>query len=84
MEKKNLFADHLGRHLEFLSSPSVMPIYAGSFREITSYAKQFLVYDTSYSTGGMVAGGGGGAGVGLPLEIVAFLAHSHPTTVKVK
>ena len=30
-----------------------------------------LVYDTSCSTGGS----------GLPLEIVAFLAHSHPTTV---
>ena len=30
-----------------------------------------LVYDTSCSTGG--------GGSGLPLEIVAFLAHSHPT-----
>ena len=34
-----------------------------------------LVYDTSCSTGG----GGGGGGSRLPLEIVAFLAYSHPT-----
>ena len=37
--------------------------------------RNVLVYDTSCSTG--VGGGGGGSG--LPLEIVAFLAHSHPT-----
>ena len=35
-----------------------------------------LVYDTSCSTGG-----GGGGGSGLPLEIVAFLAYSHPTII---
>ena len=39
-----------------------------------------LVYDTSCSTrGGGVGGGAGRWGSGLTIEIVAFLAHSHPT-----
>ena len=31
------FCDHIGRHLGFLSLPSVMPIYAGSFRNYKYY-----------------------------------------------
>ena len=31
------FRDHIGRHLGFLRSPSVMPIYAGSFRNYKHY-----------------------------------------------
>ena len=31
------FCDHIGRHLGFLSSPSVMPIYSGSFRNYKHY-----------------------------------------------
>ena len=36
-KNKNLFGDRLGCHLGFLSSPSVMPIYAGSFRNYRPY-----------------------------------------------
>ena len=31
-KKKFCLCDHIGRHLGILSEPSVMPIYAGSFR----------------------------------------------------
>ena len=64
--KKNLFGDHFGRHLGFLSSPSVIPIYAGSFRNYRPCQTFWCM---------TLLGGVGGV---LPLEIVAFLAHSHP------
>ena len=36
------FCDHLGRHLGFLSLPSITPIYAGSYRYYTTdHAEHF-------------------------------------------
>ena len=69
LEKNKIFfwATIFGRHLGFLSSPSVMPIYAGSFRNYR------LCRAFWYMTRLVLRGGR------LPLEIVAFLAHSHPT-----
>ena len=42
--------------------------------ETTDYAEHFGIWHVLFY-------GGGGGGSGLPLEIVAFLAHSHPTKV---
>ena len=50
------FCDHIGRHLGFLSSPSVMPIYAGSFRNYKHYRTFW------YITHLVLWGGGGGSG----------------------
>ena len=48
-----------------------MPVYSGSFKN-NRLCRKFW-----YMTRLVIRGGGGG--VGLPLEIVAILAHSHPT-----
>ena len=74
-EKKNrifCFCDHIGRHLGFLSSPSVMPNLCRQFQNLQTLPN-ILVHNTSCSTGE-----GGGPKflvliVTLPLSFCTFL-----------
>ena len=73
LEKNKIFflATILDAILDF-SARHQLCQFMPQFQKLQTMPNSF-VYDTSCSTGG------GGGGSGLPLEIVAFLAHSHPT-----